>query len=289
MKKAIDILVGIVGWGAALILVALAVRIFVFDQFSIPSDSMEPTLIPGDHILVNKLVFGARIYKNFDFLEGKEMESWRTWGWRKIRRNDVVVFNYPWAHSKKGISFAIDKVYVKRCIGLPGDTLSIRNGIYCNPAVPDSTLGYLRGQLDLSRTRPEDLDPKVLRSLKRGEPETRWNIKELGPLYIPRRGGTVELDSTNYKLYGSVIRYETGNPLVYRNGKLFAGDREIRSYTFLKDYYFMGGDNVLNSRDSRYWGFLPEEYIIGVATRVLYSENPHTEDIRWKRTLKKLK
>ncbi|MCL2651071.1 MAG: signal peptidase I [Candidatus Azobacteroides sp.] len=77
------------------IVLAIFLRVFVFDSFKIPSPSMKPAILAGDYILVNKLVLGGRIYKNFDFMKGGKVETKRLWGWRKVKRNDVLVFNFP--------------------------------------------------------------------------------------------------------------------------------------------------------------------------------------------------
>ena len=108
------------------------VRALFCDQFVVPSESMLPTLAPGDRILVNKLIVGARIYKKFDFSEGAALHSFRLPGFRKVRVNDIVVFNVPQGYDRDKIEFRINYVYAKRCIGTPGDSVSIRNGRFRN-------------------------------------------------------------------------------------------------------------------------------------------------------------
>jgi signal peptidase I len=109
----------------------LLLRCLVFDYFTIPTSSMCPTLEPGDKVIVNKLLMGARIYSNLDFdLAGQELESWRTKGMRPLRHNDIVVFNFP--HHEWRISFVINNVFCKRVVALPGDSLSIVDGHYRN-------------------------------------------------------------------------------------------------------------------------------------------------------------
>lgn len=104
-------------------------RIFLFDQFITPTESMMPTLLPGDRIIVDKRIMGARIYDRFEFnQEGIELYSHRTRGERKVLPNDIVVFNFP-IHNGK-INFVINNVYAKRCIGTPGDTVSIIDGVF---------------------------------------------------------------------------------------------------------------------------------------------------------------
>ena len=116
-----------------LVLLYFGTRVFVCDKYPVSTTSMTPTIIPGDQILVNKLVFGARIYKNLKFLQGDSLETFRIPGFRKIRHNDVVVFNFPFGNDDwQKIEFRINRVFAKRCLGLPGDTLSVVNGFYRN-------------------------------------------------------------------------------------------------------------------------------------------------------------
>lgn len=111
VKKYFGKIANVFSWAiiisAMLVVLYAGCRIFVCDQFIIPSDSMNPTLIPGDRILANKLIFGARIYKNYDFSKSQPLESWRMPGLRKIRPNDVLVFNVPKGYGK-GIAFKIN-------------------------------------------------------------------------------------------------------------------------------------------------------------------------------------
>lgn len=114
-----------------LYIIWLCVRVFLFDYFTIPSSSMTPTIQPGNKVIVNKLLFGPRIYTEFHFnKKGQELKSFRLKGVRDIARNDIVVFNFP-VHNNK-ISFRINHVYCKRVIGLPGDTVSAKCGYIYN-------------------------------------------------------------------------------------------------------------------------------------------------------------
>ena len=128
----ISILIIIIG---CLIIVYFWIRIFMFDTYPVNTGSMYPTIQPGDRIVVNKLIFGARLYKNLDFLQGGKLKALRLKGYRGVNYNDVVVFNC--AHP---MEFDIRTVYVKRCIGLPGDTIWIRNGQYQNSSVKERVM-----------------------------------------------------------------------------------------------------------------------------------------------------
>ena len=270
-----------------LVLLYFGTRVFVCDKYPVSTTSMTPTIIPGDQILVNKLVFGARIYKNLKFLQGDSLETFRIPGFRKIRHNDVVVFNFPFGNDDwQKIEFRINRVFAKRCLGLPGDTLSVVNGFYRNPACRD-TLGYYDNEAAFSATPDSLIDPVILRSAPFDE-KYGWTTKNFGPLYIPRTGDRIRLDARNHVLYRLAVGYETGNRLEVRDSVLYLGDFPVDEYTFTENYYFMGGDNVANSQDSRYFGFIPEKFIVGVATRIAYSRDKATGKLRWNRLMKAL-
>lgn len=257
-------------------------KIFVFDSFPVNTTSMFPTIQPGDRILVNKMIFGARIYKSLDFEEGKPLKSWRMPGWRNIRHNDVVVFNYPKGSKTGQISFNFSTVYVKRCIGLPGDTLSIRNGFFYNTSL-DAPLGLIAAQQQLADA--DTLSYKGLyHALKHARPHG-WNILNAGPLYIPKKGTTTVLTPLNYRLYKGIIEYETQGKTTIEGDSVFLDGIPIDEYQFQGNYYFMCGDYLINSVDSRSWGVIPEDFIIGVSPRVLYAKNARGK-MNWNRFLK---
>ena len=228
-------------------------RIFITERFRIPSESMEPTLVPGDNVWVNKMLFGARLYKSMDFEEHTPLKCFRLPGLRKIRPGDVVCFNYPLGYDRwTVIEFKINYVYCKRVVGIPGDTIGVKDGITWNSNYR-GTLGVLEKQMKIHDTPDSILWRTTLMGTM---PFTRpmWTIKNFGPLYVPEKGVTINLDSIGRAVYGPVIEYETGSWPA----------NEMVSYTFKYDYYFALGDNSLNSKDSRYWGFIPEDFIIGV-------------------------
>ena len=104
MERIAKIVLWVLGLGWGIVFCVFFCRIFVCDQFIVPSSSMEPTLIAGDRILVNKIIFGARIYENFNFGKDVPLESWRMPGLRQIRPNDIVIFNAPHGYDRNKIN-----------------------------------------------------------------------------------------------------------------------------------------------------------------------------------------
>ena len=221
--------------------------------------------------------------------------------------------------------------YVKRCVGLPGQTLQIKNRtVYLDGKAnkePDNVqYAYyvkLRGQLpseliDELGLSQEDImslnqqgylplthaSARALRSRKdlvesvtMVEDPTTWDIYPLngnkgwtrdnyGPVWIPKKGATVKLDMNNIAIYERPIKVYEGNDLQVRGGKIFINGKPATSYTFKMDYYWMMGDNRHNSLDSRYWGFVPEDHIVGKPIFIWWSHDPDHNGfsgIRWNR------
>ena len=115
-----------------------------------------------------------------------------------------------------------------------------------------------------------------------------WNIKDFGPFYIPRKGDEIILNRMNSLIYKKIIEWEKGYALTFRKETLWDNETPLPSYIFSHDYYFMGGDKVENSQDSRYWGLLPDDLIVGKATLIWKSKEPYSGKIRRKRILKKI-
>ena len=253
LERIVDILCRVVLFILLVGVLHFGRRIFIAERFIIPSESMSPTLVPGDKVWVNKLLYGARIYKSFDFEDHAPLKCFRMPGLRKIRPGDVVCFNYPLGYDKwTKIEFKINYVYCKRVVGTPGDTIAIKDGVTWNNNY-NGIIGVQDNQLAIQNTPDSILwRTKFMATM----PFTRpmWTMKNFGPLYVPEKGVTIELDTVGRAIYGPVIEYETGS----------WPDDEVCSHTFRHDYYFAFGDNSLDSNDSRYWGFIPEEFIIGI-------------------------
>lgn len=259
-------------WGCMVVALFVVMQIFLFSSFKIPSNSMEPGLIAGDYVLVNKLIPGARLFNVFASLRGEQVQIVRLPGLREIRRNDVVVFNYPYPNNLDRIEMHMMKYYIKRCLGLPGDSLSIVNGYYRVNGIFEP-VGNIEGQELFSVQSNKMLKDVGLYWSFPKDSLISWNVKNFGPLYLPRKGDVIDMNRENISIYRKLIEWETGQKL----------DPRIVSYTFQKNYYFVAGDRIEDSQDSRYWGLLPEEFIVGKATFIWRSMNPQTRGVRWDR------
>lgn len=281
----VNIFLGICGIGVLWLLI----QIFCVTSFHIPSDSMEPNLLAGDAILVNKLEYGARLFDVMDAVQGKQVEINRLPGLGSVKRNDVVVFNIPCPKKWRRIEMDIMQYYVKRCVALPGDTFRIVNGHYQVDGYPHD-LGNVDAQNYFMKWIEEQQLPDDASGISAypGDSLTGWTVKNLGPLYIPKAGDSIRLDAHTFKLYWNVIEWEQQKEMSYSDNCVYLGDRVITGYRFRKNYYFMAGDKAQNSRDSRYWGLLPEEYIVGKAWRVWKSVDKRQGTTRWDRIWKRI-
>ncbi len=203
------------------LVIALLIREFVVQAFTIPTGSMESTMLVGDHLFVNKLSYGFKL----PFTTKKAVE------WSKVKRRNIIVFLPPQE---------TDKVYVKRCVGLPGDILELKN----------KTL-YINGEKQ-EETYKKHLDNTIIP----GESYQRDNLK---PFQVPKKGDTFELkDSGEIIMNGANVENKFIAP--FYKQLIAEGSSKI---TVNQDYYFMMGDNRDNSNDSRFWGFVPRERLLG--------------------------
>ena len=305
------------------VIVVLIVRTFFFDLFRIPTPSMEKNLLVGDYLFVSKLHYGTRLPVSLGVpftslsVPGISFPYTRLPGFSEVERGDAVVFNYPPADGP------IDRKvhYIKRLIGMPGETLSVRDKVvhingeplplgqgmqqYWTVVKSDARYRITRARMNTlgisdvqptqsaSRVRllatssaiesvrqmpwvesvspsivqPSSFNSSVMYPANRGF--TRDNY---GLVPVPRKGETVTLTSDNWALYKPVIvRYE-GHSARQMTETTFAIDgRETTTYTFQQDYYFVMGDNRDNSEDSRFWGFVPMDHIVGKAIITYFS------------------
>lgn len=270
----------ILKWMFVSIILVIILRVFFFESLKIPSHSMDPTLKEGDYIIVNKLVYGARIFQNWNLEDS--IKILRLKGFGNIKRNDVVVFNFPYINtffsdSEKRI-MNLNSCYVKRCVALPGDIFYIENGIY-KVYKCDDTLGIRQHQQALLKTELKDYVPNKFKKLK-------WTLANWGPYYIPKRNDIILIDTQTIALYKDIIEYESKKEIRISGDSVFNGKQLITFYKFIYDYYFVVGDYVFDSYDSRYWGLLPKDHIIGKAHFIWKSYNRKTDKLVFERFFK---
>lgn len=146
----------------------------------------------------------------------------------------------------------------------------------------------MKAQHRISRVRREDSRGIVIDAFP-WDGRLGWTIQEFGPLPVPAKGQVVKIDTLSRLLYGRLIHWEQKKRLQQKGNSVCLGDSVIREYKFRENYYFVSGDNMENSKDSRYWGMLPESYIVGRAFTIWRSDDPLREKIRWDRVFKKIK
>ena len=402
----------VMSWVDALVFALVAVyfiNLFFFQNYVIPSSSLEKSLLTGDYLFVSKVSYGPRIPETpltmpltqhtMPLFECKSYIEWPHWDYRrvkglgKIQLNDIVVFNFPagdticsapqyQAYDYYQLCYQIGyqlypqrpnpdsltqaqlplyfntiyqagkqtieanpqeyglidtrptdrrENYVKRCVGLPGQTLQIKDRtIFINGKAnkePDNvqysyylklkrhftdeemqewgiTMEELKdlnnyGYMPMTNKTAEALKrrPDVVESIKLNTDATdvdtyplngnmHWTRDNYGPIWIPAKGESIDLTLQNLPVYERPIRTYEGNKLEVKDGKIFINDKETTKYTFKMDYYWMQGDNRHNSLDSRYWGFVPEDHIVGKPIFIWWSSDPDRKGfggIRWNR------
>lgn len=247
----------------------LFARIFLIDYFTVPSSSMTPTIKPGNIVIVNKLIFGPRLYTKLNFnSKGNELNAIRLKGLREIKHNDIIVFNFP-IHEDK-ISFVINHVYCKRVTGLPGDSLMAIKGRLNNNNF-HGILGCKKKQEQLMNKSKSELKKYKVYDIAPHDEHFLWNIQNWGPLYVPRKEDIIRITPYEAVIYHKILEWETGTTIEWNwdNQKVFSNGKEILYHRFTHNYYYVCGDYSLDSFDSRYWGFVPEEYIVGVVTMII--------------------
>lgn len=242
-------------------------RVLICDRFVIRGSSMAPTLEQGQGVWVRKYLMGPRIYTRFKFEEGEPLCCVRLPGFRRLRAGDIAVFNSPEGWGNPDIvTFQLNYVYAKRCLGAPGDTVGVQDCHYYSSGV--DPVGIPAERESVLRATPDSV--LTWRGLEAGQfagAHDRWTIRDFGPLVVPKRGMTVWLDSARVAIFAKAICYETGSRPAWSGGRAWLDGAPLDEYTFHKNWCFFVGDNVVDSRDSRYLGFVPEEFVVGIVSK----------------------
>lgn len=227
--------------------------------------------------------------QNLQFMESCRRAEGRnlSLAWNQDRETErFLVFHNPYPHSSDSLSMHLLKYYIKRCIALPGDTVGIMDGLYYIKN-GDESIGNIQAQKRIESYKEETIG-FLEKNVYPQDKYMDWSIRNFGPLYVPAKGQTIAMDSTGVKLYSKLIEWEQKKALKWVEEGVYLSDSLIQEYSFLENYYFMSGDNLEISNDSRHWGVVPESYIVGVATRIWNSVDKFTGEKRWDRVMKKI-
>nr|WP_294938141.1 signal peptidase I [uncultured Flavobacterium sp.] len=350
------------------IVVATLVHTYFMQPYVIPSSSLEKSLLIGDYLFVSKFHYGARtpmttvaapmVHDSIPFvgiksyLKCPQLPYFRFPAMQKIEHNDIVVFNWPrdtlfnmYKPADKRYDKPIDKKtnYVKRCVGIPGDSLSIKDGVvFINGkelllperAKPQYTykvaidtktpinFEYLIKELNITdggaqiavdtivfnamtfegaeRLRNTPGIKSVIREIRKGPEDgifpdfqdgkpsvtNNWSCDNFGPVYIPQEGKTVALDLKSLPYYKIIISEYEKNDLKVMGNDIYINGKKATSYTFKQNYYWMMGDNRHNSLDARYFGYTPEDHIVGKPVFIWMSLD---QNIPWSKAIDKIR
>ena len=246
-------------------LIALIIKAFAFDAFQIPSASMENTLLPGDFILASKLAYNISTPReiliiDFPIPYVNLIET------GKPKINDVIIFQFPRGFERDPLRG--DSKYIKRIIAGPHDTLKITNDEY-----------FVNGRkLDLPQTfrKPDEVNKGGWVTEENiYPPGEKWNRFNYGPIVVPAKGDTININPENFERWQSVIVMDYGERALIKEGTIITLEgRPINNYILIQDCYFVVGDNPQVSMDSRQFGFVTDDMIIGKALLIYWSYDP---------------
>jgi signal peptidase I len=245
------------------LLAALVLKLFVVEAYRIPSTSMENTLYVGDFLLVNKLAYGLHTPRRIP-LTALSISSYTLPLFRSVHRGDVIVFEFP--GNRNEVTPVEPVNYIKRCIGIPGDTIEIRSGkVFVNRIETNFPLHGRRTvhATDTTLRRNADMFPE----------NSTFSDVNYGPVVVPKHGDILKIDPVSFSLWHIFIERE-GHTMHFNADTLLIDGSQDSCYRVQQDYYFVLGDNRDNSMDSRYWGFVPADHLIGEALFIYWSWDP---------------
>lgn len=245
---------------------ALLIKTFLIETSRVPTGSMEKTIMVGDFLFVNKFIYGSSSPRNIPFTDVR-LPYFSLPAISEPERGDIVVFEYPGNRDELKPK-NVDN-YVKRCMATPGDTIEIRDKV----VFINGEEAKIPPKIQYEMPRPLPPGMKDRKIFPKG---SGWNKDQYGPLVIPKKGDVIELTKDNVEKWRTIIDREFGKRVVDSNedGVTINGEN-VKTYTLQKDYYFMMGDNRDNSDDSRFWGLVPRDLIVGEALMIYWSWNPN--------------
>jgi signal peptidase I len=247
---------------AAIVIVGfLLLNNFVIASFMVPTGSMENEVMTGDFLMVNKFIYGGCSPRNIPFTDVR-LPWFRLPAFKSVHRGDVIVFEFPgYREEVRPEAFTY---YLKRCMAVAGDTLHVANRVV-----------YVNGQrasiprnMKFNSARilpPEYSDERIF------PPTAPFNEDNYGPIVVPHKGMKIELSAANIKMWDVFIQREGHIATLDAAGKVLLDGKSNSTYLVERSYLFGMGDNRDNSLDSRFWGFIPEENIVGTPMIVYWS------------------
>ncbi|MCX6152008.1 MAG: signal peptidase I [Ignavibacteriales bacterium] len=245
---------------------AMLIKTFLLESSRIPTGSMETTILVGDFVLVNKVIYGSSSPRTIPFTDVR-LPYFTTPSFREPRHKDVIVFEYPGDREQYKPDVVLS--YVKRCVGLPGDTIQVKDKVL-----------FVNGKEFWRPPHIQYLTPQPMpvgyvnpRIFPKDAP---WNEDNYGPLYIPKKGDVIKLTIDNVDQWKTIIdrELEKEDAVTVEGNQIQIDGKPVTSYTLQDNYYFMMGDNRDNSLDSRFWGFVPRSKIVGEALMLYWSWDP---------------
>ena len=275
----------IMSWVDALVFALVAVYFinqFFFQNYVIPSSSLEKSLLTGDYLFVSKVSYGPRIPETpltmpltqhtLPVINTKSYIEWPHWEYRRVKGLGNVQLNQPISDDlMKELGISMEDLGSLNSNGYMPLTKRAAKALAANKTLVKSI-----------KLAPE-MKNDILYPL---DAVTGWTRDNYGPIWIPKKGATVKLDMNNIAIYERPIRAYEHNKLEVKGGKIYINGKQTDRYTFKMDYYWMMGDNRHNSADSRYWGFVPEDHIVGKPIFIWWSSDPDHRGfsgIRWSR------
>lgn len=254
---------------------------FIIQNTRIPTGSMDSTILVGDFVLVNKFIYGSSSPKYIPFTQ-TEIPYFTLPAFKEPERKDIVVFEYPGDRDDlKAADLGVN--YVKRCVGLPGDTIQIIDKVLFVNNKEFWIPPFIK--YEKPYTNPKGyVEPRIF---PKGKP---WNEDNYGPLVVPKKGMSIPLTLDNIEEWRTIIDREFEKRVVSVEGnKILVDGKQVTSYSFKKDYFFMMGDNRDNSLDSRFWGFVSRDMVVGQAFITLFSwdrDIPFSEFVKLLRSVR---
>lgn len=238
----------------------LVLNNFVIASFLVPTGSMENEVMTGDFLMVNKFIYGASTPRNIMFTNIRLPWTMLP-GFKDVKRGDVIVFEFP--GYREEVNPTEFTFYLKRCLALAGDTIEIRNRVvYINgePAPLPKNMKF-----NFTQKPPSYIEERIF------PPGAPFNEDHYGPIVVPKKGMTMEITSANFHAWETFIRRDGHMPTLLNNGTVLIDGIPTNTYVVEKDYLFGMGDNRDNSLDSRFWGFIPRENVVGTPMFVYFS------------------